>query len=278
MILSYAITDNLKGYLKTIHDLRVKILIYPLPVNDEIILRWKTAEARGDKEIFDYIKQNWYVTAKNIDIVTVKKVYELVSEKRFGPTSGMIEFTEKKLNEFLKYFESSNDHPVIQAALIQAEIINLNPFGDVSEKVARMMSYFMLYKYGYDIRGLVNIEDFYNADLVTYRKFLRMSQNNRTAFLEYFAYALMKSLEKKYDETKKMTDNINSFHDFWRLSVRQQKILELFEEPNKRLRNKEIQKIFKISQVTASRDMARLYKLGLLLAHGKGRGVFYTKA
>ncbi len=41
--------------------------------------------------------------------------------------------------------------------------------------------------------------------------------------------------------------------------------------------NKKVQKLFKVSQITASRDLAKLASVGLLFTHGKGRSVYYTK-
>jgi len=35
--------------------------------------------------------------------------------------------------------------------------------------------------------------------------------------------------------------------------------------------------MFKVSQITASRDLSKLGALGLLFIHGKGRSVYYTK-
>ena len=64
---------------------------------------------------------------------------------------------------------------------------------------------------------------------------------------------------------------------FWEITTRQKEIMMYLENPTASVTNKTVQKLFNISQITASRDLARLANLGLLLAHGKGRSVYYTK-
>jgi len=73
----------------------------------------------------------------------------------------------------------------------------------------------------------------------------------------------------------KSQDNLPS--SFWKLNGRQQSILSVLENPGEKITNKDVQKKFGVSQITASRDLSHLTTLGLLLAHGKGRSVYYTK-
>ena len=66
-------------------------------------------------------------------------------------------------------------------------------------------------------------------------------------------------------------------NSFWQLNDRQKSILGFLENPDATITNKRVRSLFKISQITASRDLTKLANLGLLFAHGKGRSVFYTK-
>src|SRR5260221_1715540 len=164
MTLAYHISAELKTYLNKIEKLRAEILLYPLSLNDETRIRWRVMNQRGDKEIFNYLKKEWYVTTKPVTLAAINKLYELVTHKKFGRSSGFTDYSEKKLNVYLSYLQKSNDNPIVQAAIVQAEIIDITPFLDVSGKVARLMSYLLLYKYGYDFRGMLNLEEFYNSD------------------------------------------------------------------------------------------------------------------
>lgn len=71
-------------------------------------------------------------------------------------------------------------------------------------------------------------------------------------------------------------DNVKA-NSLWKLNDRQKKILDIMENPELKITNKIVQKQFGISQITASRDLAKMVNLGVLLPHGKGRSVFYTK-
>jgi predicted HTH transcriptional regulator len=64
----------------------------------------------------------------------------------------------------------------------------------------------------------------------------------------------------------------------YQLSLRQKQILSLAEPPNTLVSNKLVQDTFRISQITASRDLAKLASLGLLIPHGHGRSTSYSKA
>ena len=63
----------------------------------------------------------------------------------------------------------------------------------------------------------------------------------------------------------------------WKLTERQKKIMEKLENPNIQITNRDVQKMFTVSQITASRDLSKMVNLGILLPHGKGRSIFYTR-
>ncbi len=74
------------------------------------------------------------------------------------------------------------------------------------------------------------------------------------------------------------SSTINKADSFFDLNERQKEIISLVDKPNSKISNKHVQKIFNVSQITASRDLAKLASLGLLFAISKGRSTFYTKS
>ena len=64
---------------------------------------------------------------------------------------------------------------------------------------------------------------------------------------------------------------------FWKLNDRHAEVMNLLERPGSKITNKKVQKMFKVSQITASRDLSQLVRLGLVFSGGKGRSTFYTK-
>jgi DNA-binding transcriptional ArsR family regulator len=317
--LSYNISGHLSDYLSKIEKLRSEILLTPLSPKNETRLRWdanlektvwelslndiivsksdagktlsssltpkkrlsrEEADILSLRNVFSYIRENWLANPQPVSLSVIKKIYDLACRATMGPMSGLTEYSEKRINALLSYLQKGQDHPAIQAGLVQAEMINITPFDDGNTRVARLLSYLYLYKGGYDIRGLLNLTEFYKRDVITYKRMLEVAkiQGNTTLFLEYFSFGMAQSLEKVLERVRNpdFSDNIKA--SFWKLNPRQQKIMEALENPEEKITNKDVQKLSGVSQITASRDLSHLTNLGLLLAHGKGRSVFYTRA
>jgi hypothetical protein len=317
MNLSYNISEHLKSYLEKIERLRSDILTHPISPKNELRLKWdanleriiwslsltdnplsktdvikllsaqnlKTKLSIPEKDVinqkkaFDYIKENWMVTKNLVGIQVVKKLYDISCRETYGAMSGLTEYSEKRINTLFEYLQKGQDHPVIQAGIVQPEIIAITPFDNGNGRIARLLSYLYLYRGGYDVREMINLEEFYKRDLVTYKRMLEMSkiQGNLTLWLEYFTYGMGMGLEKAYDTAKNLKFQEEIPASFWKLNARQRQILVNLEVPEEKITNKDAQKLFGISQITASRDLAKMASLGLLLAHGKGRSVFYTR-
>ena len=126
---------------------------------------------------------------------------------------------------------------------------------------------------------MLNLEEYYRRDIVTYHRMLEISkiQGNMTLFLEYFVYGMSASLEKIMDDIRSLKTGEYLPASFWKLNSRQKAIMETLENPEEKITNKQVQKRFNVSQITASRDLTNLTNLGLLLTHGKGRSIYYTK-
>jgi uncharacterized membrane protein len=309
--LSYNISGHISEYLGKVDKLRTEVLLYPLSPKNETRLRWDAnleritwelslndeivsksdaakvlSSSKGNADIislrnaFTYIRENWLANAQPISLSVIKKIYDVACRASLGPMTGLTEYSEKRINTLLSYLQKGQDHPVIQAGLVQAEMISITPFDNGNSRIARLLSYLYLYKGGYDARGLLNLAEFYKRDIVTYKRMLELAkiQENTTLFLEYFSFGLTQSLEKSLEKIRNpdFGDNVRS--SFWKLNPRQNKIMEVLENPEEKITNKDVQKISGVSQITASRDLSHLTNLGLLLAHGKGRSVFYTRA
>jgi DNA-binding transcriptional ArsR family regulator len=319
MNLSYNISANLKNYLAKIEDLRTDILTHPLSPKNEVRLRWdanleriiwslsltetentlsksavikilssptpKKSLTNFEKDVISqnkaisFIKEEWMVTKNLVDLNVIKKLYNISCRDTYGPMSGLTEYSEKRINSVLDYLQKGQDHPIIQAGIIQPEIVAITPFDNGNGRIARLLSYLYLYRGGYDFRGMLNLEEYYKRDVVTYKRMLEMSkiQGNLTLWLEYFAYGLGVELGKTLDTIKNLKFKEEVPASFWKLNSRQKIVLERLETPEEKITNKEVQKLTGVSQITASRDLARLNSLGLLLAHGKGRSVYYTR-
>lgn len=298
---SYNLSSNLKQNLSKIESLRQKILLTPLSPKLEIRLRWKamlnriywamvfskgrslnksqvvkllTKEANPQnkeeyevlkyKNALDYIRENWLVSKKLVTPKDVLTLHELACYGRFRSS-------QEVLKQLLDYLQKSPEHPVVQAAVAYIQIINISPFNLGNTQVASLLALLFLYKTGYDFRGLVVLEECWHPDLIIYR-------GNLTPLLENFSSVLANQLEKTANFDLNTADlDVGLSNSFWELNDRQKAILNYLEQPNLSITNKKVQNLFKVSQITASRDLAKLTNLGLLFVHGKGRSVFYTK-
>ncbi len=104
-----------------------------------------------------------------------------------------------------------------------------------------------------------------------------MRENNATAWLEFVVEAATHQLTKllKYISSKEYefpTDN-----SLVELNERQKSVLATLTEPGSKISNREIQKHFKVSPITAARDLAKLTQFGFVVPLGRGRSTYYTK-
>jgi len=318
--LSYHLSESIESNLKAINQLRINILTEPIKPKTEMFLRWNSNIEKAywgltladnpltkrqitkilegplpkrlkdsEKEVIsyintlNYIRHNWTGSfTKNINTDTILNIYNLSCKSVFGSTSAYYKSKVQTVDKIIEFIEKGKDHPVIKAGLIQIEIIKLSPFENGTGRVARLLSHLMLSKYGFDMRGLLVLEDYYREDLVSLKEAITSieksgtqskSHKNATQWLEYFTSGVKKSMEKLLKTLSERSD----LSDIWKLTDRQKKISERLNNPNIKITNKEVQKMFKVSQITASRDLSKMVNFGILLPHGKGRSVFYTK-
>lgn len=224
------------------------------------------------KEALDYIKRQWSVTP---DLVTPKTITLL------GTIScrAKVQEDELKIKQFLDYLQGQQDHPVIQAGilLIQLELSGLFSVGN--SRIASLASYLVFYKFGYDMRELLVLSDYFKRTRVEFDEVAHhtKSTENVTRWLEYFATAVQTAQNHILQDISNTRFRTELPPRFWELNERQKTILQLLDQPGTTFTNRQGQKLFKISQITASRDLAKLAQLGLIFAHGKGRSVYYSK-
>ncbi len=308
--LSYNLSSSLTESLQKIEDLRQKILLTPLSAKTETRLRWeaminriywslvlsgspltkaemvKLLTSEGKKKRFtdeeqevisykkalDYISQNWLVTTERITPKVVVTLHDLAcpDQLRGG---------EAPLKQVLDYLQASSENPVVQAGVAQIQLITLAPFSDGNGRTARLLALLFLYKAGFDFRGLLVLDEYFRRDLAAFRQTTENVSKSQslTLWLEYFAQGVAAQLEKAQEDLTLQRSHLDLPATFWNLNDRQKEILTQMSQPDSTITNKKVQKQFKVSQITASRDLSRLAYLGLIFARGKGRSIYYTK-
>lgn len=310
---SYTLSDQLKASLQKADTFRAHILLSPLSPKAELKFRWEAMLDRAyyallldqvpirkktlvdaltatpqirkhklstpeEKQIISYkhgldiIAQEWLVSDKPVTVNTVVELHKASSPGKYRAG-------ETALPQLMNYLETNPDHPIIQAAVVYACIHRINAFTEGNGRLASLLALLLLYKAGYDCRGFISLEKEWLDQPQAFREKLELGMNSAymTGWIEYVAESFSTQLSKKLQDIKIPTQTPEKVKTFFDLNNRQKAIMSMLNEPGIKITNRDIQKQFKISQITASRDLAHLVLLGLLIPHGKGRSVYYTK-
>lgn len=221
----------------------------------------QVAKVLSYKDAVNYIRDNW---TANPTPVTFETVYEL--SKILGVNCGSREVVEPVLT----YLHANNLHPVFQSALAHLAFY--------PNRLAYLLSLLYLAKTGLDLRGWLSLEDCWNQNKTSYLQVLQQTttSKNSTLWLEYYCQGLIVQMTAvKTELGNLLTVPIQSTSKS--INSRQKNILEMAIQSPTPITNRQVQQIFKVSQITASRDLSKLSLVGLLAPHGSGRSTSYTK-
>jgi len=313
--ISYNISPKLQEHLGKIEELRKQILLNPILPTKELQLRWEATfnriyyslklagnslkresmlkllsevthkKASNDqkavlkyKDALNYISQNWQGSQNTVDAKALIDLHRLIGG------NGRLRVPQAGLQRLLDYLQTRTENPIIQAAIVAIEMEKMQLFTEYNNLIAHLTADLFLYKYGYDFKGFLAYEAAWIQDENPPAGGFKenheraLSSLSLTLWLEYFAESVLKQLEIIIQSINKPRSGIAELKEsFWRLNERQKSILSFLDQPQATITNRQIQKKHKISQITASRDLAKLTNLGHLFSHGKGRSVYYTK-
>lgn len=78
------------------------------------------------------------------------------------------------LDELVRYVNTTDDHPLIIAAVVHYQLVTIHPFEDGNGRTARLLSGFILDKYGYGFNGIGSLEEYFAYDPDEYYNSLQM--------------------------------------------------------------------------------------------------------
>jgi len=315
---TYTLTPTIQDYLLEIDKFRRSILLAPIPPIMEQKLRWQATcahilgsltlsgvpitkselvhlllhptkhpsawerQAISYKNALEVIRADWTANPKPL-LTSHIGVLSLISQPQLARQSvRMLKESEEDLKRLLAYTGSQKDHPLILAGVLYGQLMHTE-IGHLTHGILpRLIGTLVLAKYGYDCRGMLALDTQWTASADSHTKALASIETftNLTAWLEYFTKASHAGYESLYGHIYTHTDH--GYADIpitsWNINEREKRILHYLENPTAKMTNKIAQQLFHVSQVTASRDLTHLAALGLLLVHGKGRSVYYTKS
>lgn len=311
--LSYTISPLIKKNLETIDELRRDIAVLPLRPHKELELQFDTLVnqiyysglvphniitrnvvgqfLKGQakqltekvettltalKKTHDYVRSDWLSNSDNIRTSTIYHLYKLLSQNE-PKKSKLTSSRNTTLDYFLDYLQLYSEHPIIQAALAHIQMLDID-FPKINrQSMAHYLTQIFLYKNGYDFRRIISLERNFYEHGVEYELQISAAKEKGTLndWLIFFTSTIIAELEKTHAELSRMKETKNTQSTM--LSDRQHKLLLKIVHPDMKVTNRLVQKWFRVSQITASRDLAAIARLGLLFQRGKGRSVYYTK-
>ena len=78
------------------------------------------------------------------------------------------------LDELVEYVNSTDDHPLIIAAVVHYQLVTIHPFEDGNGRTARLLSGYILDSNGYGFNGIGSLEEYFAYDTDEYYDALQM--------------------------------------------------------------------------------------------------------
>lgn len=117
------------------------------------------------------------------------------------------------LDELVEYVNTTDDHPLIIAAVVHYQLVTIHPFEDGNGRTARLMSGYILDYYGYGFNGIGSLEEYFAYDPDEYYSSLQMglpalyysgrdNPPNPEIWINYFLKMMVLYSKKVYELSK----------------------------------------------------------------------------
>ena len=78
------------------------------------------------------------------------------------------------LDELIEYVNTTDDHPLIKAAVVHYQMVTIHPFEDGNGRTARLLSGYILDINGYGFNGIGSLEEYFAYDINEYYDSIQM--------------------------------------------------------------------------------------------------------
>tara|TARA_B100001989_G_C24542035_1_gene468222 strand:- start:910 stop:1812 length:903 start_codon:yes stop_codon:yes gene_type:complete len=239
------------------------------PLNEELLCRLH-ALFTGAKQMSLYREGTTTLSVKSDDGGLIGELEAAGPEEIRALMPRLMQWVEEA-------FEKKQEHPLIVIGVFTAIFLQLAPFEQSNQKLARLLVILLMFKAGYSYAPYSTLDSILNERGEDYFKVLQHTQDTLAqgqidweAWMEFFFSLLV---EQKNKLQKRMEKRGGEIVNMPALST---KILKLFEKHD-RLSMKEIERLSRGKRSTLKLRLAELVEGGYLIRHGKARATWYSK-
>ncbi len=201
-------------------------------------------------------------------------------KKNGKPDPGEILARIVTLFDWLNSLDARENHPVITAAILSAEILRIEPFENFNQSTASMAFDLVLESYSYSLGGLIEIDSYFLSSRKEFEEVLAEIEKNNfdyTHWLEYVTHGFSTKTYNLVEKIKLLEKDTKVAKATGRVKVteRQERIIEYLQDYGL-LQNKDFPVVFPgISEDTVLRDLKSLLDRGIIKKSGSTKSSRY---
>lgn len=186
----------------------------------------------------------------------------------------------KDLVEWVNSEEAKELNPIIEAGIVHYEFVRIHPFVDGNGRTGRVLATLIFYLRGFDTKQFFCLDDYYDSDRPAYYRALRSINQEileLTKWLEYFVEGVNVSIQAVKERVTRLSSERlrRAKRGQIALTERQMRIVEFLNQ-NGRITNRDVRKMFNLSDEGALKEIKKLVKLEVIKSKGKGRSLYYV--
>mgnify|MGYP001139751977 CR=1 FL=1 len=186
----------------------------------------------------------------------------------------------KNLVAWINAKEAQDIDAILEAGVAHYEFVRIHPFVDGNGRTARVLATWILYKRGFDTKQFFTLDDYYDSDRPAYYKALQSVNQatlDMTKWVEYFVEGVHVSVQEVKERVIRLSSERlrKTKKGQIALTERQMQIVEFINQHGK-ITNRDVRKLFKLSDEGALKEIKKLVKLGVIRSSGKGRSLHYV--
>ena len=182
------------------------------------------------------------------------------------------------LDELVEYVNTTDDHPLIVAAVVHYQLVTIHPFEDGNGRTARLLSGYILDINGYGFNGIGSLEEYFAYDIDEYYESIQMglpalyySGRDNPPHPEIWINYFLRMVLLYSNKVRELSDSSNGEELEGSLSYLKGKekelLLLLMKNYKREFTPIEVSKELKVTNKTVINRLATLVKNGFVVPH-----------